>query len=80
MNSPMRRDVADEINPAVPHLRIRIQPFHHHLGNDAAFVLLQRVNLKLDVGGEGFNLGALGVKEIYNSILLLMRRLHYHKM
>ena len=74
MNRPMSRNHPNPRDPAILHLHIRLKPFGHSLGDDGALVLLQRVDLGLDVSGEGINLGAFGVEVGGNAALLLHGR------
>ena len=69
----MSRNKVGPCNSAILHLRIRVQPSRHCLGDNAALVLLQSVDLRLDVGSEGVNLGTLGVKESNNAELFVKR-------
>ena len=59
------------------HLHIRIQALGDRFGNDGALVLLQGVDLDLDVGGEGVNLGAHRIKVSYDIILQIHTREEY---
>ena len=64
MNRPMCRNSANPLNPAVLRLRSRVQPLGDCFGDDRPLVLLQRVNLGLDIGGQRIDLGTFSVKEI----------------
>ena len=65
----MRRHHANPLDTTILHLRIRVQPLGHSLGDDGALVLLQRADLGLDVCGESVDFSAFGIEVGYNMFL-----------
>ena len=70
-NAPVSWRIANPLNPAVLHLRIRVQSLCDGFGDDRPLVLLQRVDLGLDIGDQRINLGTFSIKKIGDALLLI---------